>query len=300
MLLALTAASALVIPVALSWACGPQAGIYPNKSTYAPGESGTISGQNFEPGASFAISVQGGPTLATGTVPAGQVTFSVSFAAPTTAGTYTLRVDGLQPNGNQLPPSPQTITVSAPKPAVSQPSAPADEPVSAAQPAPAETSAGTPAAPAPTATRRPARRPAAPTADRSRRPAARTPRPAASAPTAAQPAQGQTPAVFAGSVTKRSTAGATPARKAAPASRRDATSAAAKPARPSESTAQAAAWSGLGTGADAGLVPTGSFPATATSANNTTKTLSILMLSLGLAALAGGVGVSEVRRRRTR
>jgi hypothetical protein len=305
--LALTAASALVIPVALSWACGPQAGIYPNKAVYAPGESGTITGQNFEPGASFTISIEGGPTLASGTVPAGQVTFAaVSFTAPTTVGTYTLRVDGLQPNGNALPSSPQTIRVSAPQPAVSAPSGAADEPAGAAQAAPVETAAGAPAATAgaPTATAtRPASRPstAAAPSNRSRRPAAPTRRPAARAPAAAQPAQGQTPAVFAGSVPKTIPAAATPAptAKATTGRQRPATSAGRAPAaRPSETTAQASAWSGLGTGADAGLLPTGSFPGTAGSGANSTRTVSIVMLALGLAALAGGLGAGEARRRR--
>jgi hypothetical protein len=45
-------------------------------------------------------------------------------------------------------------------------------------------------------------------------------------------------------------------------------------------------------------VPTGSFPATSSS-STTAKTLSLLLLSLGLAVLVGGVAVSEVRSRRS-
>jgi hypothetical protein len=110
--------------------------------------------------------------------------------------------------------------------------------------------------------------------------------------------------VFAGSVAKQTPVVRTPARKAkaTAAARRSAPSAndGAPQAQPSESTAQASAWSGLGTGADAGLVPTGNFPAAGSSASNTTKTLSIVLLALGLTALAGGLGVSEARRRRAR
>ena len=105
--------------------------------------------------------------------------------------------------------------------------------------------------------------------------------------------------MFAGSVPLVTSAPATTRKTSAASPRRAARKTPApRTAVPSESSAQASAWSGLGTSSEPALVGTEGVPGGP--ANGTVKTLSILMLSLGLAALAGGVGASELRRRRAR
>lgn len=290
----LTITAAIAIPAALSWACGPQAGIYPDRSTYAPGDVGHIAGTNFLPGAQFTINIEGGPTLASVTIPQGQNSFSVSFTVPSTAGDYVLRVIGTDPQGNALPPSPQTIRVAAPLPTTVPNAAPSESAPAAATPAPAQSTSP--------ATSRPSTREEASATvkapARSARPATRTRPNAAGTAPAASTSTASTPAVFAGSVPRTGAATQKPVtrttRRAAGTSRAPTTA-----TRPSESTASAPGWSGLGAGASPALVPNGSFPATASTGNATARTLSILMLGLGLAALAGGVGVTELRRRRS-
>jgi hypothetical protein len=290
--------------MALAMACGPQAGLFPDRSSYAPGDSGTITGVNFTPDLSFTIDVENGPTLASVTVPTSG-TFSVAFTAPSAPGAYVIVANGIAANGTRLTSSPGTLVVAAPvqAPAPTSDSAPAaapadaSAPATAAQPAPA---AAAPATPARASARRASTRPAV-TRSPDRRHSSTSPRPVvvppAVVPSPTQPAT----AVFAGSVARHSSAATAPHRRtAATARHKTAPASRSKAAVPSQNSIVSDAWSGLDKSSPPALVADGTSSPSPSPSNATATTLSILMLGLGLAGLVGSLGVGELRRRRSR
>ncbi len=282
-------AAALLVPVALTFACGPQAAIHADKTTYTAGESGTISGENFYAGASVSIDLEGGTTLASVVVPEGG-SFTVGFVMPAVTGTKYIVANITTPQGNFFQSTPAAVTVSAPAPAPEPAPSPGGSPGSAGQPAPvAAAPPATGGGPAPAKT---TKQPGKAKAKKS--PAAKQKSQATStAAAAAGAATAQIGGAFAGSVPART------ARSSAATSKRSARSTRTPATTPSEKSAQAGAWGGLGTSGDAALVPAGGYAANAGS-SNTARTLSIVLLSLGLAVLAGGAGMGEARRRRSR
>jgi hypothetical protein len=271
----------------MAWACGPSSQVYSNTAQYAPGESGTLEGVNFYSGAKGTIDIEGGPTLASITVPQSATTFSVGFTAPSTPGKYLIVANVVDAQGNSWRSTPAAITVAAPQPAPTAGSSTGSQSAPGnAAPAPA---GGTAQSPAKTTSksRQPARRPTAKSKQ------AHTASTKPSATTTAAPAQ--VDGAFADSLPQPAAAVATST------SRRSSRTARTNPAttaKPSESIAKAEAWGGLSTSRDAALVPTGSYPASASSSSNAGRTVGIVLLTLGLAALVGGVGIGEARRRR--
>jgi hypothetical protein len=100
-LVALAVAAMLLVPAAIAWACNPQAQLTPNKASYTPGETATVSGSFFPRGVAIKVTVSNG---ASATATANQSgAFQISgLAIPSAPGTYTItatRADGAAQSG---------------------------------------------------------------------------------------------------------------------------------------------------------------------------------------------------------
>ena len=99
--IALAAVAMLLVPAAIAWACNPQAQLTPNKASFTPGETATVSGAYFPGGAAIKVTVSnGGSAVATANhLGAFQVS---GLAIPSAPGTYTItatRADGKAQSG---------------------------------------------------------------------------------------------------------------------------------------------------------------------------------------------------------
>ena len=295
-LLILAVTSLLIVPAAISWACGPNRAVQLDRFDYGPGQSVTVSGANWIEGVSVTITLDGAPVASTTTSSTGN--FSASFPAPTAPGTYTVVADGVDPNTGQSLPggnTRQTFTVTAPQ---SAPSPSADPPSEGAAP--------TPGAPAPapgtsggggkpgnagddsrTGNGGERRRPAG---GRERRAnsgggSAARGRPVNTAEGLIQTAGTK---AFAGSVTRQARVNA--------ATRRSSRS--AKAGRPSERSAGADLWSGFASSKSPSLMPdAGNGVPTADKGSGLAVGLGLL--GTGFLALLG-LGLAEAERRRRR
>ena len=303
--LVLAVAGALLVPVAISWACGPNRAVQLDRLTYSPGQTVQVSGANFEPQATVNIKLNG--STVTSTTVSGTGNISASFTAPTATGTHVVTTDGVDQNGQSLAGTgnAQTFEVVAPAQAPSgSGSGPGSEAGSGAGSSPG-TSPQSPGvtAPAPGTTSGGADRARGGDNSRSvsggervrRGPAARRAPANAGINTTEGVITTQGTTAFAGSV-PRATRAAVAAQADGRRSARAGDRAPGKTAVPSEGSAASDAWSGLGT--SPALVPGPTDPGVSEeTGGGSVLTWALALLGLGALVLAG-LGVAEVQRRR--
>lgn len=321
-LLGLLAAAVLLIPVAITWACAPQAYLQTSKSEYLTGEQVLVQGAGFKSNRSITLSLEPGGALGNVTTnSSGALQFS--FPAPA-AGNYTVTAVGREADGtvtNGLPARTAfDVRAADPKPAAQPPpsSTPPTQPEAAApMPAPSAGSPapGAPAAQSPAPTRPPSAR--VPARDTTPKPQTRRPERAARgsrAPASGGRAQGRSNGsgravalesspvsrgaqpVFEGSVAPRSE----PRTASGPArSERQGRSSERSPVggrgAPSSSTAYGNIWRGFADDAADAALPTAA--AASRSGAGSQVTIGMMLLGVGLVlAAASGLGFA-VRRR---
>ena len=289
--------AAVVVPVAIAYACNPQAHVSLDSTAVAPGQSVTVNGSYFPSNATITVA---GPvnTVTVTTSPGGG--FSTSVQAPSTPGDYTITAS--RPTGGFAPASFSVVAPAAPAPAQAAPTQSAPAPQSApsrvaAAPAPrgafstpsVARSTGTPVATRPSSV---ARTPARTTAPAS-----------APAPvrivtnTVGQPVfAGSVPVAAAPVATTFAPAAVAP-RSSAPGSRTTsrASTAPAVPAQTQAPASQAALsdlYSNYEPGRTASLMNDGM------SSGSTGSGLGIALLAFGAFALVAGLSAAEIRRRR--
>jgi hypothetical protein len=280
----------VLVPVAIAWACNPQAHVALDRSSYQPGDSMTVYGSYFPSKAQITVSYPGGSQTVT-TSSGGAFTVS-GIVVPTQPGSYS--VSASRPTGGFAPAS---FTVASPQPSSSG--------GSAQQPAPAQTQ------PATTESAK-SEAPAyiSPSTTRSQRSGtvkskSNTPAPKDSAPkTTTAPPAASAP-VFIGSTapTGQTFAASAPAARA-PAARTQraareraaARNAPAAAAAPSQQTALSDVWSGFEPGRTPSLTTTGA--GALSTGTGSALAWGIGLLAVGLFGLVGGLAVAESRRRR--
>jgi hypothetical protein len=294
--LVLAVATSLVVPVAISWACGPNRAIQLDRITYDPGQTVNVTGANFDAGAAVTIKVNGSPAVQVTVNSTGNI--NASFSAPSTPGTHVVTTDGVDANGQALAGTGNsvTLTVAAPRPAAgggssgggSTPGTTPQRPGVAA-PAPGRTSGGA------TGRGRGDNSRSVSGGERLRRAAAgRAPANAGINTTEGVITTRGGATSFAGSV-PRSTRVAVAARAAGRDAKRGGGAKAAA-GRPSERSASADLWSGLASSKNPSLLP-GSGSASSTGGAGSGLTLALALLGAGALGLVG-LGVAEAKRRR--
>lgn len=306
-LFVLAVAALLVVPVAISWACGPNRAIQLDRFDYPPGATVTVTGANFFEGASVTITLNGAPVASTTASSGGNL--SASFAAPTAAGSYTVGSQGTNPNtGQALEGSggTQAFTVTAPRAPTTAPSTGGNAPTTGNKaPAPGATPGTQPGTTRQNGRNRTSGREPSRAGARERSGAGRQPsRGGAGTGAGAGTGTGTgTGAVntsegviktagrtaFAGSVTRkeRATAAAGAKRERGSTGR----------ARPSNSTATADLWSGFASSKNPSLMPSTGDAGVPSARTSTGVAAGLALLGVGLLALLGlGALVAAGRR----
>lgn len=291
--------AALLVPVAIAFACNPQAHVSLDKTAYQPGSAMTVNGSFFSPNSAVTVSGPGGSVPVTTSSGGG---FSVQLTAPATPGDFT--VTASKPTGGFAAVG---FSVAAPAPVPVAPAEPAATPAPAPVAQAAQPSFKTPqvarsqgtasSAPrSPSRSTTPARSPSnRSTANRStaNRSTAGSSSPATSGTTSVA---GQT--VFAGSAPA-----AAPARSfasTAPAARPQRSAATPRPAASASVPAQQAALSDLFSNYQPGRTASLTSRASGAPAGGASSGLGfgIGLLAFGLISLVAGLTAAEVRRRR--
>ena len=295
-LLVLAVAAALLVPVAISWACGPNRSVQTDRVTYEPGKTVRVSGANFKEGATVDIKVDGRTVTTTQVSATGNI--SASFTAPTAPGTYVVTTDGIDPETGQAlagTGNSMTFTVAAAPAQAPSRGGPSSSPGTAPQrpstvaPAPGRTSGGR----APSGSGDTSRSVSG--GEQLRREAARRAPANAGINTTEGVIRAQGTTSFAGSV-PRATRAAVAAQADGRRSARAGDRGAGKTAVPSEGSAASDAWSGLGR--NPSLVPGSNDPGLSEeTGGGSMLTWALALLGLGALVLAG-LGVAEVQRRR--
>ena len=287
-LVATFAAVLVLVPVAIAWACNPQAHVSLDRTSYQPGQSMTIYGSYFPGKASITVSYPGGSQTVT-TSAGGGFTLS-GIAVPSQPGNYS--VSASRPTGGFAPAS---FSVASPQPSSGSPSQQAPQ----TQPA----DSGTPKSTAPSYR--------APSTTRSQRAGTVKQQSDPSPPqqqqrttTAAPPAAAQP--VFRGSAAPAPAAqtytASDPVAAAAPARRGERAARSRGEGRrapaavtPSQQTAISDVWSGFEPGRTPSLTTAAGAPQGGT---GSALAWGIGLLAVGLFGLVGGLAVAEGRRRR--
>ena len=284
-----------LVPVAVAWACNPQAHLSLDRSTYSPGQGMTVYGSYFPGNSTITVS---GPAGSQTVTASSAGAFTVTMTAPSQEGQgYT--VTASRPTGGFA-----AASFSVAAPVQPQPAAPSSPPQEEA-PAPAQ-SQSPPASSPGTAVQREVRTPSVNRSQRTTAPAGR-----GDSGGGGSPATGQTPAagtapVFSGSVapaTGGSFATAAPttpvAESVAGGSRRDAGRERAggdrSVAAPSQQTALSDVWSTFEPGRTPSLTAASGAPSGGTGSQ---LAWGIGLLGIGVFALVGGLAYTEARRRR--
>lgn len=126
--LATMVVAAFVVPVAIAYACNPQAHVALDKTSYQPGGAITVHGSYFVGNSAVTVS---GPTGSVGVTTSPGGAFTATLSAPTSPGSYTITAS--RPTGGFAAAS---FSVAAP--------APAAKPNTPAVSAPAESAKSTP------------------------------------------------------------------------------------------------------------------------------------------------------------
>ena len=266
--------AAFIVPVAIAYACNPQAHVSLDKTSYQPGSAITVYGSYFPGNVSITVNGPGGSTSVT-TSPGGG--FSTQLTAPTSPGTYTITAS--RPTGGFAPAS---FSVVAPPAAASTP---AEESAPATAAPPQQQAAGS----------EPAFR--TPSVARSQAPASaeRTTRPTRSGSTATRgEARGQ------GSGARTTVTSSTGQRVFAGSTAQAAPAAAPRTSATAPAPAEQAALSDLFSDYQPGRTPSlaGTAAGAPAGGAGSGAGLGIGLMAFGLLALVAGLTAAEVRRRR--
>ncbi len=131
LLVLLATLSALLVPAAVAWACGPSSNVRTDKFSYRPGEQMTVSGRGFwREGTSLTITTEPAGAYAEGVPVDSEGRFRTQLRAPDQPGSYvllvtssdggppartTFEVDASPPPAPQVEPSPSTSPSPAPR-----------------------------------------------------------------------------------------------------------------------------------------------------------------------------------------
>jgi hypothetical protein len=278
-----------LIPVAVAWACNPQAHISLDRTSYAPGQSITVYGSYFATNADITVS---GPVNSVTVKSSSGGAFTATLTAPSGEGSYS--VTATRPTGGYAPAS---FSVAAPaQPA--QPSQPAEQPSGSSQ-APAQSQDPAPSrsfsTPGVTTSKPAASKPQRQTSSGGRRDTTSSPS-TPSAPAQVAPAAASQPVFTQAGSTATGQTFAAPATRAGRRGGADQrSSAGVQAATPSEQAALSDVWSTFQPGRTPTLTSQAGTPSGAT---DSTLAWGIGILGIGLFALVGGLAYTEARRRR--
>ena len=301
-LFVLAVAAMIVVPAAISWACGPNRQIQLDRYEATPGQTINVTGSNFYENIDVSILVNNEPVASART--SGTGTLSGSFSAPSAAGVYTVHTDGVNPDTGQAlagTGTPQSLVVKAPATSGTTSGGNGSPSTGKTAPAPGTTTGTQPGTTRQSDSSRTSGREQSRSGARERSGSGTTRGTSGSgSPTAGgvnttagvvETSSGTT--AFAGSVTRADRAAAA---KAKPKSK----AAARSKARPAQSTASADLWSGFASSKNPSLMADGAgagIPAAETSSG---VTAGLLLLGVGLLGVLGlgGMAIADRRRRR--
>lgn len=287
--------AAFVVPVAIAWACNPQAQISLDRTSVQPGSTITVHGSYFPSSQSVTVS---GPTGSKAVPTSSGGGFTTTMTAPSAAGNYTITAS--RATGGFAPASFRVVAPVAAAPAPSQQEAPA-----AAAPAPQQQPQQQAARPSPQFNTPGVARSEAP-ASAERRTTAPARSSGTTAPRASTGSAGTTTSatgqqVFSGSTAQAAapvqTFSTAPAPAAAPS--RSSSAPRQSPAT-SSAPAEQAALSDLFSNYEPGRTPslTSATAGEPDGGAGSNLGLGIGLLAFGLLALVAGLTAAEVRRRR--
>ena len=302
-LLVLTVAALLVVPVAISWACGPNRAIQLDRHTYAPSAPVTVTGANFFEDVDITFRLGDGTVVAT-TRTSAVGNLRVTFNAPATAGAYTVVAHGIDPDTGQALAGTggrESFTVAAPAPTTNAPSG--NTPSTGNTPAPGATTGTQPGTSRQTGRNRTSGRERAPAPGRERSGTGSQSAPsgggtgtaAGGVNTSDGVVQAGGRSAFAGSVTRQDRATAAEAKAKAKAG-----AASPSTASPSTSTAVADLWEGFASGKNPSLVPNASDSGAPAAGTSSGVVAGLALLGVGLLGLLGLGGLIAAGRRKGR
>ncbi len=266
--------AACLVPIAIAYACNPQAHVAVDKTSYQPGGAITVHGSYFVGNSAVTVS---GPTGSVGVTTSPGGGFTTSLTAPASPGSYTISAS--RPTGGFAVTS---FSVAAPAPAAPKPSTPgASAPTGNSDGSPAFTAPGVSKSQAPAAAEQsnpPSSGSGGSTASSGGNVAGST---VTSTPTGQQ--------VFSGSTAQAST-GRSFSATAAPAAR------SSRSAAPAPSAALGDLFANYQPGSTPSL--TGAVAGAPAGGAGSGLGLGIGLLGFGLLALVAGLTAAEVRRRR--
>jgi hypothetical protein len=285
------------VPVAIAWACNPQARVGVDKPTYFPGDTMSVTGSYFVGDRNLTLSVEpGGASVTVRTSSNGF--FATQLPAPSTAGSYTLSAIGYEADGTVTNGLPARVSFSVAQRSTApqqNTTAPGAQRSPATSPGTSQPSAGSFAEPTvPNAGRITPRARSRARAQGDARTGARADRTAAvnaGAGVIGDSGSG----VFAGSVARADRVAATSAAKPGAAARKARSG--AQKATTSERSALSDVWSGLSSSNAPALLPSASDGAPSAGGTGSGLALGLGLIGFALLALAGAVAVDRRRRR---
>jgi len=289
----------VLVPVAIAWACNPQANLRLDNPSYGPGDRIGVSGAFFKGNADLTITIEPGGSSTTVRA-ASNGFFATSITAPSTPGSYTVSAIGFESDGTVTPGLParasfQVSPVSQAPQGGGSPTGPTTQP-GATAPGANQPRTGRFAEPkVPRATPFPSgKRRKSPTTRGRSGAGDRT----AAVTTGAGVIKRPGGAVFAGSVARADR----PAAVASPGKRGKAreTKGGAKTTTPSERSALGDVWSGVASANAPSLLPKASDAAPSGGGTGFQLIWGLALIGISSVALAGGLAAAGARRRKAR